>query len=251
MNWLRYTHKTGFILTLLIILAPVRVQAAEGVVHLTEEGTDPDIIIVNQGDTIQWINKTARPIQIEGNDCAYPDAFCIETPIIFPDESAVTEVGEDTEIDDYQYWSKLGDYMQGIVTVLPKGSAPTGIKASDLPDDPIVPTGSTKRPVPEPTPKTQVPAPTPKTQVPAPAPMPPPAPRPPPSPPVAASIPTNPNTNHFGAPGTNPLTQRGKTTIVGDTGAPIFLLVPLLAIGAGITLFRARRKCYRTTSPSR
>ncbi|MCF7844514.1 MAG: hypothetical protein K9M03_01650 [Kiritimatiellales bacterium] len=172
------------------------------IIHIKEDGIDPQSITVQQGQTVTWINEQAIPHIIESTDLCNADGACLYTPTVFPGEQVDFEISVEIAAGTYSYSSVTSEDVTGEIIVTATRSTPEPQDAQDpspgdltdiLPPPPVAPTPPDSNEPPENNiPSNQL------SDIPETATTPPSPPNP-----QNTNIPTNPNVGKYNTPDTN------------------------------------------------
>ncbi|MBU0766375.1 hypothetical protein KKF55_01135 [Patescibacteria group bacterium] len=121
-----------------------QVSDSSPIIHITENGVDPESVTVHQGQTITWINEQAIPHILESLDLCNPDGDCLYTPTVFPGEQINFEISDDIASGTYTYSSVISETVNGeIIVAEGVATLPTSESqepADELPPDKLPPT---------------------------------------------------------------------------------------------------------------
>ncbi|MBU2213623.1 hypothetical protein KKC44_06400 [Patescibacteria group bacterium] len=216
-----------------------QVSSSPQLISITEDGTEPASVTVQQGQTITWINEHTIPHILESADLCNASGECLYTPTIFPGELVDFRITSDIPTGTYTYSSVTAENINGEIVV---------IEGDEVlpPEDPIENSDDPTEPMPPPPPETIEPpsdSDTDNSESITPVSFTPPPPNSLPIPLPTQNIPTNPNTVtnrslganltdaplHSGAP--PPINTTHKPFRQPETGASSWIVFAISIIG--------------------
>jgi len=88
------------------------------IIHITDDGLQPEEITVEQGVLLEWINEQEAPQILESDTLCNAIDECLYTDIAFPGDHVVFAIPADVPTGTYQYASITDPTLRGQITII-------------------------------------------------------------------------------------------------------------------------------------